>query len=271
MSMNDMKEKLDQTAPIILETKNLTIRFGGLTAVGNLSIKIPEHCIFGLIGPNGAGKTTVFNMVTQHYKPTEGEILFLGNPLSVRPDIAVKLGIARTFQNIRLFGSMSVRDNIIVAMHCHLGIGWVESMLNTKRYREKWEDMGEKADQLLEAVGLFEFRNEMATSLPYGLQRRLEIARALATNPKLLLLDEPAAGMNPQEVADLLTFIRKIRSDFNLTIFVIEHHMSMIMKLCDRIAVLNYGQKIAEGTAEEIQKEPAVIEAYLGVDDIAKG
>lgn len=269
--MDDMMGKQDQITPIVLETKDLTIRFGGLTAVNSLSLKIPKNCIFGLIGPNGAGKTTVFNMVTQHYKPTQGEILFLGKPLSVRPDIAVKMGIARTFQNIRLFGSMSVRDNIIVAMHSNLGIGWIESMLNSKRYKETWAAMGEKADQLLAAVDLFEFRNEMATSLPYGLQRRLEIARALATEPKLLLLDEPAAGMNPQEVVDLLAFIRKIRNDFDLTIFIIEHHMSMIMKLCDRIAVLNYGQKIAEGTAEEIQKEPAVIEAYLGVDDVAKG
>ena len=269
--MKDVKDSKAPSEKIVLETQNLTIRFGGLTAVKELNLSIPEGYIFGLIGPNGAGKTTVFNMVTQHYKPTEGKILYYGQPLSVRPDVAVKMGIAPPFQNIRLFGSMNVRDNIIVAMHGNLNISWIKSMLGTRDYRIKWRQMQEKADELLEKVGLSDVAYEKATGLPYGLQRRLEIARALATEPKLLLLDEPAAGMNPQEIVDLLDFVRKVRDEFHLTVFIIEHHMSLIMKLCDRIAVINYGEKIAEGNAEEIQSHPEVIEAYLGVDDIVKG
>ena len=267
----DAPNRKTDSQKIVLETKNLTMKFGGLTAVKDLNLAIPEGYIFGLIGPNGAGKTTVFNMITQHYKPTAGEVLYFGKPLSVRPDVAVKMGIARTFQNIRLFGSMNARDNIITAMHGNLNISWIKSMIGTKDYRKKWQRMAEKADGLLAEVGLTAVATEKATGLPYGLQRRLEIARALATEPKLLLLDEPAAGMNPQEVTELLTFIRSIRDKFNLTVFVIEHHMSLIMKLCDRIAVINYGEKIAEGTAEEVQSHPEVIEAYLGVDDIVKG
>lgn len=269
--MPDEMENTKGSEAIVLETRDLTIRFGGLTAVGHLDLKIPEGCIFGLIGPNGAGKTTVFNLITQHYKPTEGEILYYGKPLSIRPDKAVMMGIARTFQNIRLFSSLTVKENVMIGMHGNLGVSWVESMVGTAKYKKRWAEISQKADELLKKVGLSEHANESATSLPYGLQRRLEIARALATEPKLLLLDEPAAGMNPQEVRELLDFIRRIRDEFHLTIFIIEHHMSVIMNLCDRIAVINYGEKIAEGTAEEIQGEPAVIEAYLGVDDVAKG
>lgn len=252
----------------LLELKSLCMVFGGLTAVSFLDLNIQKDSLIGIIGPNGAGKTTVFNMITQHYKPTSGQVIFKGKTLNgLRPDEVVKLGIARTFQNIRLFSTLSVQDNVLAAMHLRLNSSFVEALLNTSSYCAKEQAMQKRTNELLEMVGLEKFRMTLAGSLPYGLQRRLEIARALATEPTLLLLDEPAAGMNPQEVVDLIGFIRDIKEKFHLTVLIIEHHMNLVMNLCDRMVVLNYGTEIAEGTASEIQNNPKVIEAYLGVND----
>lgn len=251
---------------IVLQTKDLTMKFGGLTAVDSLNISIRKNELFGLIGPNGAGKTTTFNLITQHNRPTSGDVLFQGESLKgLKVNKVVKKGIARTFQNIRLFNELSVRDNVLIGMHMRLNVNWLFSMLYLGNYARKEKEMFHKADKLLERIGLSEYANEDAEGLPYGLQRRLEIARALATEPKLLLLDEPAAGMNPQEVVELIKFIRQIRDEFDLTILIIEHHMNLIMNLCEKIAVLDYGKKIAEGNCEAIKTDPKVIEAYLGV------
>ena len=249
----------------VLNTDHITMRFGGLTAVDNLNLSIHEKEIVAVIGPNGAGKTTAFNMITGVYKPTEGKIFSQNECISsLRPDQIAKKGIARTFQNIRLFQSMSVYENVLVANHLHMKSGLFEATLTFPRARKEEAAMHKRTLEMLDATGLLPYKDWKAVSLPYGLQRRLEIARAMTTNPKLLLLDEPAAGMNPKESAELADFIYKIRDEFQLTILLIEHHMKLVMKISDRIYVLQYGKTIAEGTPEQIRANPAVISAYLG-------
>lgn len=255
----------------MLKIENVTMRFGGVVAVNGFTADIKKGELVGLIGPNGAGKTTVFNMVTGVYKPTDGDISFgeEGKRVVVsgkRPDEIAKLGICRTFQNIRLFKDLSVIDNVFIGNHLRLKSGIISSVLRLPSYTHEEKAIVEKSEYLLKKVGLYEDRNEKAHSLPYGKQRRLEIARALATNPQLLLLDEPAAGMNPQETQELMMFIRDIKSEFDLTIFLIEHHMEVVMGICERILVLDHGILIAEGSPDVIQSDKRVIEAYLGVD-----
>ncbi|CAK7063104.1 ABC transporter ATP-binding protein [Tissierella carlieri] len=255
----------------MLKIDNVTMRFGGVIAVNNFTADIKDGEIVGLIGPNGAGKTTVFNVVTGVYKPTEGQVIF--NPggsegiiSDLRPDQIAKLGICRTFQNIRLFKELSVLDNVFIGNHLRLKSGIFSSVLRLPNYNREERKMMEKAKYLLQKVGLYEEKEEKAFSLPYGKQRRLEIARALATDPKLLLLDEPAAGMNPQETQELMEFIGDIKNEFDLTIFLIEHHMEVVMGICEKIFVLDHGISIAEGNPGEIQNNSRVIEAYLGVE-----
>lgn len=254
----------------LLKIDHITMEFGGLTAVKNMDLELNQGEIVALIGPNGAGKTTVFNMITGVYKPTLGRILFKDYDITgLRPDLITKLGIARTFQNIRLFKGLSVLENVLIANHCHLKSGFIETIIKLPRYRAEEKAMTDKSMALLERVGLLNHLNDQAGSLPYGLQRRLEIARALATNPKLLLLDEPAAGMNPKEADDLTQFIKEIGAEYNLTILMIEHHMNVVMNISQRIYVLDYGVTIACGSPAEIQSNQRVIEAYLGVEEDA--
>lgn len=255
----------------MLQIDQLTMTFGGVVAVADASFQINQGEIVGLIGPNGAGKTTVFNVVTGIYEPTSGKIYFdpgdgRQDITGKKPNIICKKGICRTFQNIRLFKSMSVFDNVFMGHHMDLKSGWLQSIFRVPPYPREMKTNREHTGYLLNSVGLLEEKDELATSLPYGKQRRLEIARALATRPKLLLLDEPAAGMNPQETKDLMAFIHKIREEYDLTIFLIEHHMDVIMAVSERIYVLDHGFLIAEGTADAIQNNPKVIEAYLGVE-----
>ena len=255
---------------IVLQVKNLGIDFGGLTAVNNLNMEIEENEIVGLIGPNGAGKTTVFNMLTKVYDPSRGTILLDGKDIAKMTTEEVnKAGIARTFQNIRLFGKLSVIDNVKTGMNNHHAYSVLDALLHTGKRREHEKQIEEKAEELLKIFNLHDAKDIEADSLPYGAQRRLEIARALATEPKLLLLDEPAAGMNPQETEELTEFIGKIRTQFNLTILLIEHHMDLVMDISDRIYVLDFGKLIADGTPEQIQNNQRVIDAYLGVAEDA--
>ena len=252
----------------VLEVNHATMRFGGLVAVNDLSMHIDHQEIVALIGPNGAGKTTAFNMITGVYTPTEGSVTLSGRSITgMRPDRIAAAGIARTFQNIRLFKALTVLDNVVIAQHLRLTSSWVGAVLRSPRYRKENAQMYARAKELLTYMGLWEVRDEIASSLPYGMQRKLEIARALATQPTLLLLDEPAAGMNPAESAELTELIRGIRDKFHLTVLLIEHHMDVVMDISDRIYVLNYGSLIAEGTPAQIQSNEDVIHAYLGGDE----
>ena len=278
----------------VLRLENVTMQFGGVVAVDNLSMEINRGEIVALIGPNGAGKTTAFNTITGVYEPTNGQVTFLGRPivrnhpqgkmkkaykgaeaekyahepvLNPTPDKITKLGMARTFQNIRLWKTQTVFDNVLIAKHMLRTANVFAATFRLNRAEEA--EQRREVAELLDIVGLSDVRNELATSLPYGKQRRLEIARALATKPKLLMLDEPAAGMNPQETAELTAFIGRIRSEFNMTILLIEHHMDLVMDISDRIYVIDFGKLIAHGTPEEIQNDRRVIDAYLGVEEDA--
>lgn len=253
----------------LLTAKQITMEFGGLRAVSELSLQIAPGEIVGLIGPNGAGKTTVFNMITGVYTPTSGKILFKDKDITgLKTDRITTLGIARTFQNIRLFESMSVLENVMISKHLRLKASLAEAVFSLPRYRHARQQHYEECMELLKKVELDHLANEKATSLPYGKQRRLEIVRALATEPSLLLLDEPAAGMNPNESRDLMDFIAQLREEFELTVLMIEHHMEVVMGICERIYVLNYGVALAEGNPSEIQSNPEVIEAYLGAVEL---
>lgn len=253
----------------LLKVDNVSMVFGGLRAVSNLSLHIDEGELIGLIGPNGAGKTTAFNMITGVYTPTEGKVYFNGQQSSGKKSYQVtQMGMARTFQNIRLFSELSVIDNVKIAYNMHVTYNLADAIVRDGKYLSEEEYITQKALDLLKIFHLEEEAHEVAKNLPYGKQRRLEIARALATEPKLLLLDEPAAGMNPQETKELMEMIRWIRKEFNLSILLIEHDMGLVMGVCERIYVLEYGMKIAEGTPEEIKHNTRVIEAYLGEEVI---
>ncbi len=253
---------------VLLETRQITMQFGGLTAVNQLDMKIERGQLVGLIGPNGAGKTTVFNMLTGVYQPTSGEVLLKGASIRGRKPYQIsRLGATRTFQNIRLFKSLSVLDNVLIATHQHITYGLLAPVLQLKKFLSQEKQQTEKALHLLSLFGLEKKSQEISSSLPYGEQRKLEIVRALATQPQIILLDEPAAGMNHSETHQLMETIAKIRREFDLTVLLIEHDMKLVMGICEKIFVLDHGQKIEEGAPLHIQKSKKVIEAYLGVEE----
>jgi branched-chain amino acid transport system ATP-binding protein len=249
----------------ILEVRNVTMKFGGVTAIDNLSFTVDKGEIYGLIGPNGAGKTTIFNIITGNYLPTEGTVIFDGEDITgTPPNKVVYKGIARTFQNIRLFKSMTVLENILIGFHDQIRYSYFEAILRLPRYHIYEKRIRTEAMGLLEEFGIAEFADYNATALSYGNQRKVEIARALATKPKLLLLDEPAAGMNPKETADLSDIIHKIKKDYDLTVLLIEHDMKFVNAMCDQVTVLDYGEKIFEGQPADAIVDPKVVAAYLG-------
>ena len=263
-TVNLLREQDMDKLPV-LDVRNLGIDFGGLTAVDGFNITIGPTEISGLIGPNGAGKTTIFNLLTGVYQPTRGSVLINGIDIKGMPIHKVnKLGIARTFQNIRLFTDMTALENVKVGMHNHIRCSFLSSLLHLPSYYKTEKESTAKAMELLEFMGMADIADVKAGSLPYGVQRRLEIVRALASKPSIILLDEPAAGMNPSETAELMHQIRRIRDTFHIAIFLIEHDMNLVMNVCEAIAVVNYGRIIAKGTPDEIRSNPAVIEAYLG-------